>query len=222
MTMEHGEDCCVKVAVHARPLIGDEKLQGCKDCVTVVPGVQIGTHSFTFDHVYGSSGTPSTAMFDECVAPLVEGLFQGYNATVLAYGQTGSGKTYTMGTACKEGTHVGIIPRAMAALFDKIEKLKNQVDFQLRVSFIEILKEEVRDLLDPATVAAGKVENGNGHAGKLSVPGKPPVQIREGSNGVITLSGSTEVHVTTQKEMTTCLEQGSLSRATGSTNMNNQ
>ncbi|VAI30710.1 unnamed protein product [Triticum turgidum subsp. durum] len=85
-----------------------------------------------------------------------------------------------------------------------------------------ILKEEVRDLLDPATVAAGKVENGNGHAGKLSVPGKPPVQIREGSNGVITLSGSTEVHVTTQKEMTTCLEQGSLSRATGSTNMNNQ
>lgn len=225
MTMEHGEDCCVKVAVHARPLIGDEKLQGCKDCVTVVPGkpqVQIGTHSFTFDHVYGSSGTPSTAMFDECVAPLVEGLFQGYNATVLAYGQTGSGKTYTMGTACKEGTHVGIIPRAMAALFDKIEKLKNQVDFQLRVSFIEILKEEVRDLLDPATVTAGKVENGNGHAGKLSVPGKPPVQIREGSNGVITLSGSTEVHVTTQKEMTTCLEQGSLSRATGSTNMNNQ
>lgn len=38
MTMEHGEDCCVKVAVHARPLIGDEKLQGCKDCVAVVPG----------------------------------------------------------------------------------------------------------------------------------------------------------------------------------------
>ena len=33
-----GEDCCVKVAVHVRPLIGDEKLQGCKDCVTVVSG----------------------------------------------------------------------------------------------------------------------------------------------------------------------------------------
>lgn len=161
-------------------------------------------------------------MFDECVAPLVEGLFQGYNATVLAYGQTGSGKTYTMGTACKEGSHIGIIPRAMASLFDKIEKLKNQVEFQLRVSFIEILKEEVRDLLDPATAAVGKILNGNGHAGKLSVPGKPLVQIREASNGVITLAGSTEVHVSTQKEMTACLEQGSLSRATGSTNMNNQ
>lgn len=32
------EDCCVKVAVHIRPLVGDEKLQACKDCVTVVPG----------------------------------------------------------------------------------------------------------------------------------------------------------------------------------------
>jgi hypothetical protein len=43
-----------------------------------------------------------------------------------------------MGTACKEGSHIGIIPRAMAALFDKIENLKTQVEFQLRVSFIEV------------------------------------------------------------------------------------
>jgi hypothetical protein len=43
-----------------------------------------------------------------------------------------------MGTACKEGSHIGIIPRAMATLFDKIDKLKNQVEFQLRVSFIEV------------------------------------------------------------------------------------
>lgn len=49
--------------------------------------VQIGTHSFTFDHVYGGTGSPTSAMFEECVASLVDGLFQGYNATVLAYGQ---------------------------------------------------------------------------------------------------------------------------------------
>lgn len=49
--------------------------------------MQLGTHSFTFDHVYGSTGTPSSAMFEHCVSPLVDGLFQGYNATVLAYGQ---------------------------------------------------------------------------------------------------------------------------------------
>ncbi|CAI0464992.1 unnamed protein product [Linum tenue] len=218
-----GEDCCVKVAVHVRPLIADEKAQGCKDCVTVVPGkpqVQIGTHSFTFDHVYGSTGSPSTAMFEECVAPLVDGLFQGYNATVLAYGQTGSGKTYTMGTGFKDGYQAGIIPQVMSVLFGKIETLKHQTEFQLHVSFIEILKEEVRDLLDPSCLH--KAESPNGHSGKVNLPGKPPIQIRESSNGVITLAGSTEVTVGSFKEMAAYLEQGSLSRATGSTNMNNQ
>nr|KJB58548.1 hypothetical protein B456_009G214600 [Gossypium raimondii] len=217
------EDCCVKVAVHVRPLIGDEKLQGCKDCVTVTPGkpqVQIGTHSFTFDHVYGSTGSPSSSMFEECIVPLVDGLFQGYNATVLAYGQTGSGKTYTMGTGFKDGCQTGIIPQVMNALFGKIESLKHQIEFQLHVSFIEILKEEVRDLLDPTSL--NKSDAASPNTGKVHVPGKPPIQIRESSNGVITLAGSTEVSVSTLKEMAACLEQGSLSRATGSTNMNNQ
>eukprot|EP00268_Persea_americana_P049671 TRINITY_DN5337_c2_g1_i2.p1 TRINITY_DN5337_c2_g1~~TRINITY_DN5337_c2_g1_i2.p1 ORF type:complete len:933 (-),score=237.96 TRINITY_DN5337_c2_g1_i2:2230-5028(-) len=222
--MEAAEDCCVKVAVHVRPLIGDERLQGCKDCVTVIAGkkpqVQIGTHSFTFDHVYGNSGSPSSAMFEECIAPLVDGLFQGYNATVLAYGQTGSGKTYTMGTGCRDGCQTGIIPQVMNVLFSKIEILKHQAEFQLHVSFIEILKEEVRDLLDHTSIS--RSETANGHAGKVAVPGKPPIQIRETSNGVITLAGSTEIDIRTQKEMAACLEQGSLSRATGSTNMNNQ
>ncbi|KAH0908496.1 hypothetical protein HID58_031817, partial [Brassica napus] len=158
------DDCSVKVAVHIRPLIGDERLQGCKDCVTVVSGkpqVQIGSHSFTFDHVYGSTGTPSTEMYQECAAPLVDGLFQGYNATVLAYGQTGSGKTYTMGTGCGDTSQTGIVPQVMNALFTKIETLKDQIEFQIHVSFIEIHKEEVQDLLDPSTVNKSDT-NGNG------------------------------------------------------------
>lgn len=217
------EDCCVKVAVHIRPLLGDEKLQACKDVVSVVPNkpqVQLGTHSFTFDHVYGSTGTPSSSMFEDCVAPLVDGLFQGYNATVLAYGQTGSGKTYTMGSGCKDGSQTGLIPQAMNALFNKIETLKDQIQFQLHISFIEILKEEVRDLLDPNS--SNKSDTANGQTGKVNIPGKPPIQIRETSNGVITLAGSTECSVQSLKEMADCLEHGSLSRATGSTNMNNQ
>ncbi|OMO56616.1 hypothetical protein CCACVL1_26413 [Corchorus capsularis] len=221
--MEAAENCSVKVAVHIRPLIGDERTQGCKECVSVTSGkpqVQIGTHSFTFDHVYGNGGSPSSSMFEECVAPLVDGLFQGYNATVLAYGQTGSGKTYTMGTAMKDGCQTGLIPQVMNALFKKIETLKHQTEFQLHVSFIEILKEEVRDLLDSEPVSKSASPNGN--AIRVAVPGKPPIQIRESSNGVITLNGTTEVAVSTLEEMATCLEQGSINRATGSTNMNNQ
>ena len=48
--------------------------------------MQIGSHAFTYDYVY-SSGSPSSAIYDDCVAPLVDALFHGYNATVLAYGQ---------------------------------------------------------------------------------------------------------------------------------------
>ncbi|XP_020597351.1 kinesin-like protein KIN-4A, partial [Phalaenopsis equestris] len=99
--------------------------------------IQIGTHSFTFDHVYGSTGSPPAAMFEELAAPLVDSLFQGYNGTVLAYGQTGSGKTYTMGTGGRDGSQTGIIPQVMNALFHKIENLKHHTEFQLRVSFIE-------------------------------------------------------------------------------------
>lgn len=125
--------------------------------------VQIGSHSFTFDHVYGSSGSSSSQMYQECAAPLVDGLFQGYNATVLAYGQviinrtfpnlslafdfvsytstsqTGSGKTYTMGTGCRDSSQTGIVPQVMNALFSKMETLKDQTEFQIHVSFIEVI-----------------------------------------------------------------------------------
>ncbi|PRQ48038.1 putative plus-end-directed kinesin ATPase [Rosa chinensis] len=221
--MEASENCSVKVALHIRPLIGDERSQGCKECVTVTPGkpqIQIGTHSFTFDHVYGIGGAPSSAMFEECISPLIDGLFQGYNATVLAYGQTGSGKTYTMGTGYGDGCQTGLIPKVMNVLFSKIDILKHQTEFQLQVSFIEILKEEVRDLLD--SVSLSKLDAANGHAAKANSHGRHPLQIRETSNGAITLAGLTEVAVSSSQEMAACLAQGSLSRATASTNMNNQ
>ena len=77
----------------------------------------------------------------------------------------------------------------------------------------------MRDLLDSSLSTK---PDSNGSATKVTIPGKPPIQIRESSNGVITLAGSTEVAVKSLKEMAACLEQGSLGRATGSTNMNNQ
>lgn len=52
--------------------------------------------------------------------------------------QTGSGKTYTMGTGFKDGYQTGIIPLVMNVLFSKIETLKDQTEFQLHVSFIEV------------------------------------------------------------------------------------
>ncbi|KAL8492277.1 hypothetical protein ACS0TY_023779 [Phlomoides rotata] len=201
---------CVRVAVNIRPLVTPELLQGCTDCVTVYPPekqVHIGSHSFTFDHVFGSSGSTCSSIFDECVAPLVDALFHGYNGTVLAYGQTGSGKTYTMGTNYNgEEPENGVIPKVMDTIFSRVGTTKDSTEFLIRVSFIEIFKEEVFDLLDQKTTG----------------PARVPIQIRERVSGGITLAGVTESEVGTKEEMASYLLQGSLCRATGSTNMNSQ
>ncbi|KAJ7006945.1 kinesin-like protein KIN-4C [Populus alba x Populus x berolinensis] len=220
--MENSE--CVRVAVNIRPLITPELLNGCTDIITVVPGepqVQIGSHSFTYDYVYKSTASPSSDIFNDCVAPLVEALLNGYNATVLAYGQTGSGKTYTMGTSYTgEGSNSGIIPKVMDSIFKKVETAQESTEFLIRVSFIEIFKEEVFDLLDPNSAVFSKAEGVN--SAKPAVPARVPIQIRETVNGGITLAGVTEAEVRNIEEMASYLSRGSLCRATGSTNMNSQ
>ena len=52
--------------------------------------MQIGSHAFTFDCVFGNGAIPCSRIFDECIAPLIDALFRGYNGTVLAYGQVSS------------------------------------------------------------------------------------------------------------------------------------
>ena len=50
--------------------------------------MQIGSESFTFNYVYGgSTSSSSSALYDDCVSPLMDALFRGHNATVLAYGK---------------------------------------------------------------------------------------------------------------------------------------
>ncbi len=50
--------------------------------------IQVGQHTFTYDNVYGSGGgVDAVDLYPDCVQPLVEGLFKGYNATVFAYGE---------------------------------------------------------------------------------------------------------------------------------------
>ncbi|KAL2317622.1 hypothetical protein Fmac_031498 [Flemingia macrophylla] len=215
LEMENPESAqSVRVAVNIRPLITSELMLGCTDCISVVPGepqVQIGSHAFTYDYVYGSTGSRSSAIYDDCVAPLVDALFNGYNATVLAYGQTGSGKTYTMGTNYTgEENAGGIIPKVMETIFKRVQAMKESSEFLIRVSFIEIFKEEVFDLLDP--------NSARGEAAatmKAAAPSRVPIQIRETLNGGITLAGVTEAEVKTKEEMSSYLSRGSLSRATG-------
>lgn len=76
------------------------------------------------------------------------------------------------------------------------------------------------DLLDPSSTPLSK--NEGAAPSKPSGPARVPIQIRETMNGGITLAGVTEPEVRTKEEMASYLTRGSLSRATGSTNMNTQ
>lgn len=127
----------------------------------------------------------------------------GYNVTILAYGQTGSGKTHTMGTAF-DGTEtddIGVIPRAVAEIFDKIESMP-EYDFDVSCSFMELYQEQLFDLL-----ATGARE-------------QSIVDIREDSVKGIFISNLREVPVKSTKEATDCLIKGSAGRVVGATAMN--
>jgi len=80
-------------------------------------------------------------------------VLDGYNCTVFAYGQTGSGKTFTM-----EGRHdtsedfawntdptAGIIPRALDQIFSV---LGEDIDYTVRISYVELYNEQIFDLLN--------------------------------------------------------------------------
>jgi kinesin family protein 4/21/27 len=196
-------------------------------------------HSFTFDHVYGPSAAPSSKLFHQCVDPLVQGLFKGYNATVLAYGQTGSGKTYTMGSAFAPGrAQQGVIPQAMELLFTRIAREAENADFTVRVGFVEIHKVRSRcgvlcffAFACVCGVITGVYRSDTGGCAQEEIRDllvhepenlRPSVTVREAQGGGVCLAGAKEQEVTTYHQMAEVLEQGSLARHTASTNMNSQ
>ncbi|KAI8067533.1 kinesin motor domain-containing protein [Gongronella butleri] len=82
-------------------------------------------------------------VYQAMVEPLIQQSMDGYNATVFTYGQTASGKTH-MGSDVEPG----IIPRAVDDVFNYIKMTSNN-EFLLRVSYLEIYNETIRDLLAP-------------------------------------------------------------------------
>ncbi|KAI0093923.1 P-loop containing nucleoside triphosphate hydrolase protein [Irpex rosettiformis] len=108
------------------------------------------TRTYPFDLVFGPEADQGD-IYHDVVAPMLEEVTQGYNCTLFAYGQTGTGKTYTMQgdltrTAMgNPSAQAGMIPRALFRLFHQLES--SGADYTVKVSFIELYNEELRDLL---------------------------------------------------------------------------
>lgn len=80
--------------------------------------------------------------------PIVDFVLEGYNGTIFAYGQTGTGKTFTMEGIRSSPELKGIIPNSFSHIFSHISKSNQKSNTWLvRVSYLEIYNEEIRDLL---------------------------------------------------------------------------
>ena len=73
---------------------------------------------------------------------------KGYNGTILAYGQTGAGKTWTMMGKVLDPKDKGLTPRIVEKVFDTIVTSSSDLEFTVKVSFMEIYMEKVKDLLN--------------------------------------------------------------------------
>jgi kinesin family protein 5 len=124
----------------------------------------------------------------------------GFNGTVLAYGQTGSGKTYTMlGSDFISEDGRGMVPRLVSQLFEMIGDAPEEVEFQVKVSMIEIYREKIRDLFEPS---------------------KSNLQIHEDRTKGIFIADVTEEYVTDENEVLKLLTDGNENRSIGVTDMN--
>ncbi|KAE9127203.1 Kinesin-like protein [Phytophthora fragariae] len=141
----------VQVAVRCRPLNSREKAAGRGAVVQCRPNSSevavVKRKTYTFDRVFGQYSTQKD-VFTSVVRPAVDEALAGYNCTVFAYGQTGTGKTYTMqGDLSPSSEMAGIIPRSVRCIFDALEA--SGEEFSVRVSFLQLYNEELKDLLDP-------------------------------------------------------------------------
>lgn len=104
---------------------------------------------YAFDFSFNESSSQEE-IYEKSVKQYIKRVIMGYNSTIFAYGATGAGKTYTMlGTA----EIPGIIPRVIQQLLECVTSDKNSI-YQIKLSFIEVYNENLRDLLNPESTVA--------------------------------------------------------------------
>ncbi|PNJ84338.1 CENPE isoform 7 [Pongo abelii] len=195
------EEGAVAVYVRVRPLNSREESLGetaqvyWKTDNNVIYQVD-GSKSFNFDRVFHGNETTKN-VYEEIAAPIIDSAIQGYNGTIFAYGQTASGKTYTM---MGSEDHLGVIPRAIHDIFQKIKKFPDR-EFLLRVSYMEIYNETITDLL-------------------CGTQKMKPLIIREDVNRNVYVADLTEEVVYTSEMALKWITKGEKSRHYGETKMN--
>lgn len=197
------EDTHVQVICRLRPLSDFELAKGLGNAIEVLDRHTLCVNGrdsqqvFSFDSVCGS-GTSQQAMYDLVARSALLDLFRGFNSTILAYGQTGAGKSHTM---FGSGEDPGIIPRVCTSIFTHIAQGSSEVEHTVSVSLMEIYQEHIKDLLDPFLKGVDYT-------------------IHEDKTNGVHVRGLSHAFVSSAKEMSQVLQQGSKYRTKSATNMN--
>ncbi|RLN31396.1 hypothetical protein BBI17_008283 [Phytophthora kernoviae] len=162
---------------------------------------------FQYDQIFDAS-SDAHGIYDRVAKRIVRSTLGGINGTIFAYGQTSSGKTYTMqGDGVmpfepEEATNKpGILQLAVEDIFKYIEKCSDR-DFLLRVSFLEIYNEVVKDLLNPTEKGAN-------------------LKLREDPRKGVYVECKEEI-ITNYENIVTLLQTGNQHRTVGQTAMNDR
>ncbi|KDN45937.1 putative kinesin-1 motor protein [Tilletiaria anomala UBC 951] len=176
--------------------------QGGEEAVKIPSATNAGAdavNGFTFDRVFPMD-TKQRDVFEYGIKETVNDVINGYNGTIFAYGQTGSGKTFTMmGSDIDDEHNKGIIPRITEQIFESIMSSPANLEYLVKVSYMEIYMEKIRDLLQP--------QNDN-------------LQIHEDKARGVYVKGLTDFYVGSTSDVYEIMRQGGLARAVSSTNMN--
>mmetsp|Transcript_13921 Transcript_13921/g.56078 ORF Transcript_13921/g.56078 Transcript_13921/m.56078 type:complete len:649 (-) Transcript_13921:1785-3731(-) len=188
----------VKVCIRVRPLNGghseeDEiSANGWTTSEDTISHTSGGV-SFNFDNVF----TPpcrNQDLYDSVASSIIKSAVDGFNGVIFAYGQTSSGKTHTM--LGNEGDS-GITPLAIQDVFRHVLK-STEREFLVRVSYIEIYNEVIKDLL---------------------CKGQDNLKIHEDFTGRVFVDAREEV-VTCAADVLAIMKLGEEQRTFGATNMN--
>lgn len=98
---------------------------------------------YTFDVAFNEAAT-NAEVYEATGRGLISGVVNGMNSTVFAYGATGSGKTHTMIGNYDEP---GMMFLSLVDIFDQIESMREEYEFEVTCSYLEVYNELIYDLL---------------------------------------------------------------------------
>ncbi|XP_017101289.2 kinesin-like protein KIF18A [Drosophila bipectinata] len=195
----HNQRCIVKVMDRSALLFDPDEeddeffFQGTKQHYRDITKKMNKKLTMDFDRVFDIDNT-NQDLFEECTAPLVDAVLNGYNCSVFVYGATGAGKTFTMlgSEACP-----GLTFLTMQDLFEKIQMQNDVRKFDVGVSYLEVYNEQVMNLLTKTG----------------------PMKLREDANGVV-VSGLRLTPIYSAEELLKMLALGNSNRTQHPTDAN--